>query len=95
MCCGKNRTQLRTVTQGQPRSSPVFAGRPQPQPAKVSFIYVGNTGLTVTGPISGIQYTFSRPGAQVTVDARDRIMLASIRQLRQVTFGHRGRTEAK
>lgn len=84
MCCGKNRTQMRTVTPGQPRSNQVFAGRPQQQPSKVSFVYTGNTGLTVTGPISGIQYTFSRPGAQVNVDARDRIMLASIRQLRQV-----------
>jgi hypothetical protein len=83
-CCGKNRMQLRTGTPGQSRSSQIYAGRPQRQPAQVPFVYIGNTGLTVTGPVSGIQYTFSRPGEQVKVDARDRIMLASIRQLQQV-----------
>jgi hypothetical protein len=40
--------------------------------------------MTVIGPVSGVRYRFDRPGARVEVDARDRALLASIRQLRQV-----------
>jgi hypothetical protein len=50
----------------------------------VSFVYVGTTGLTVRGPVSGREYRFDRPGARVEVDPGDRILLASLRQLRQV-----------
>ena len=53
-------------------------------PDRVSFEYAGQTGLSVTGPISGIRYRFDHPGAVVEVDARDRVLLASLRQLRQV-----------
>jgi hypothetical protein len=57
---------------------------PHPPAARVSFEYSGPTGLTVTGPVSGVRYRFDRPGAVVEVDARDRILLASLRQLRQI-----------
>lgn len=40
--------------------------------------------MSVTGPVSGIRYRFDKPGARVEVDARDRVLLASIRQLQQV-----------
>jgi len=40
--------------------------------------------MTVRGPVSGIEYRFASPGARVEVDARDRVLLASIRQLRLV-----------
>jgi hypothetical protein len=40
--------------------------------------------MTVKGPITGLEYRFERPGARVEVDWRDRILLASIRQLRQI-----------
>jgi hypothetical protein len=57
---------------------------PQQQPRQVSFVYAGNTSMSVTGPVSGIRYRFDKPGARVEVDARDRVLLASIRQLQQV-----------
>ena len=83
MCCGKARTQLR-ATSKTPAAGPAnTAGLQRPQPA-VPFVYTGNTAMTVTGPASGIQYHFGHPGARLEVDPRDRILLASLRQLRQV-----------
>jgi hypothetical protein len=81
MCCGRNRTQLMTAMQ---KTRPVTAVAGQKLPSSASFVYTGNTALTVTGPISGFEYKFDRPGARVEVDWRDRILLASIRQLQQV-----------
>jgi hypothetical protein len=82
MCCGRNRNQLRTTSK-PPIPRPAHAVHPQKSP-KVPFVYVGTTGMTVTGPASGMQYRFDGPGARVEVDPRDRILLASLRQLRQV-----------
>ncbi|GGF23681.1 hypothetical protein GCM10011611_32220 [Aliidongia dinghuensis] len=50
----------------------------------MAFVYIGNTALSVQGPVSGKAYRFDRPGARLEVDPRDRILLASLRQLRQV-----------
>jgi chitodextrinase len=83
VCCGQNRTQLRATSKASAARLAVAVGQPKLQPG-VSFVYLGNTGITVTGPASGTQYRFDRPGARVEVDPRDRILLASLRQLRQV-----------
>ncbi len=64
--------------------SPAHAARQQKVQSGVLFMYSGNTGTTVTGPVSGIQYRFDRPGALVEIDVRDRVLLASLRQLKQV-----------
>jgi hypothetical protein len=83
MCCGRDRAQLR-VTSKPPSPRPAHpVNQKAPQPG-VSFVYAGNTGMTVTGPVSGTQYRFDHPGARVEVDPRDRVLLASLRQLRQV-----------
>ena len=83
MCCGRDRAQLRANSK-PPAPRPAHpATRQAPQP-KVSFVYAGTTGMTVTGPASGIQYRFDYPGARVEVDPRDRVLLGSLRQLRQV-----------
>ena len=81
MCCGNSRMQMNRGNTA-PR-----AGGQAPVPsagAQVPFEYAGNTAMTVIGPVSGVRYRFDRPGARVEVDARDRALLASIRQLRQV-----------
>jgi hypothetical protein len=86
MCCGRDRAQFRTTT--SPGSRP--ANRPINPPvrtnpaARVPFVYAGKSGMTVTGPVSGIQYRFDHPGSRVDVDPRDRVLLASLRQLKQV-----------
>ena len=53
-------------------------------PVLAQFEYVGTTGLTTSGPVSGRHYRFDRPGARVTVDARDARALATVRNLRLV-----------
>lgn len=82
MCCGKRRMQQRAKVP-KPLRSDVRSGGRQQQEA-VSFVNVGETELIVQGPISGIEYRFDGPGARVQVDPRDRVLLAAIRQVRQV-----------
>jgi hypothetical protein len=84
MCCGRDRVQQRTAPGTTTANRQVYAANAQPQPRPTEFVYAGNTSLTVTGPVSGIRYRFDRPGARLNVDARDRVLLASIRQLQQV-----------
>jgi hypothetical protein len=93
MCCGRGKTH----SVGQLKPQPVVnrlvnhAFVPAQKPAPVSggagviFEYVGQTGLTVTGPVSGGSYRFDRPGARQAVDARDRAALANIQVLRAVS----------
>jgi hypothetical protein len=85
-CCGKSRAQAATGP-----TIPVAAGRPSraeprravPQVA-VYFEYVGGTGLTVQGPITGRKYRFSGPGQRVAVDGRDGPSLMAVPNLRSV-----------
>ncbi|MFN8490977.1 MAG: hypothetical protein U0350_25510 [Caldilineaceae bacterium] len=48
------------------------------------FQYVGATGLTLKGPLSGKRYRFDSPGALVLIDPRDKRALAGVSVLRQV-----------
>ena len=90
MCCGKSRAQFRGRVPDlpPPRLAPQVAG-PQPSMTRypsMTFEYIGQTGLTVAGPVTGRQYRFDRTGARVEVDPRDRPSLAAISVLRQI--GH-------
>lgn len=82
MCCGRNRTQMRNAA--SPPLRPAGNTPAQKPPSHVSFVNIGNSAITLKGPITGIEYRFDRPGTRLVVDWRDRILLASIRQLRQV-----------
>lgn len=83
-------TQSNVLNRWAQQSHPPLATETSRQAApariqqSVSFAYIGNTKMTVIGPVSGYQYSFDRPGARLYVDPRDRAGLASIRQLRQV-----------
>lgn len=46
--------------------------------------YVGKTALVLTGPYTGQRYSFTRPGAKLAVDSRDRQALLAVPVLRQV-----------
>lgn len=81
MCCGRNRMMQRNGTPGLTRNPDRFAG--QRPPPGVAFVNIGDAAVIVRGPISGIEYRFDRPGSRIEVDPRDRVLLASIRQLRQ------------
>jgi hypothetical protein len=51
------------------------------------FEYVGATALTVVSPLTRRTYAFSRPGARLEVDARDRPWLAFVPNLAIVAAG--------
>jgi hypothetical protein len=48
----------------------------------ICFEYIGKTGLTVQGPVSGRRYRFAYQGARIAVDPRDRPSLLLVPNLR-------------
>jgi hypothetical protein len=92
-CCGGHRPGPGDGRVGSPAGG---AGRPRDPFAsarhgaevghrpKVRFRYVGRTGLTVRGGGTGRRYRFSRPGAVVAVDRRDRPSLRRVPVLHEV-----------
>jgi hypothetical protein len=86
-CCGKLRQQFHGTTpthRDRERQEDAFSHR---EPIRYSFTYfqyLGRTGLTVVGPISGKRYRFDGYGAIVAVDPGDRRSLAAVPNLRQV-----------
>jgi hypothetical protein len=74
-CCGQKRQQVA-----------ITGTAPAAPHARVSvlFEYTGRTSLAVIGPATRTSYRFSRPGARVLVDGRDRASLATIPALRQI-----------
>jgi len=88
-CCGGKREQFHKRTPGQETNEAIQAGSPQRQVSSVTvyFEYIGKTGLTVVGPITGSRYRFDGPGAIVAVDGRDASPVAAVPNLRQVRHG--------
>ena len=81
-CCGKQRGQLWGTSQ-IPTQASGKQRQPLPRPA-IRFEYVGKTGLTVQGPVTGKRYRFDNPGSQVLVDPRDVPSMAGVPHLRRV-----------
>lgn len=84
-CCGGKRVEFYRVTPHQAaaehlQNAPIHR---IVQPMTVYFQYVGRTGLTVTGPITGRQYRFNHTGAVVGVDGRDAGSMAAVPHLRR------------
>lgn len=77
-CCGKRRDTWRGETAQIPPASFNHSGQ-------VYFRYVGNTALTVIGPVTGRTYKFSAGGAVSGADLRDAPSLAAVPHLRQVS----------
>jgi len=73
MCCGRARPSFRPGGMLDARSM-----------AGAMFEYVGRTGLTVTGPATGVVYRFAAFGARQKVDPRDRLALMKVPILRMV-----------
>jgi hypothetical protein len=48
-----------------------------------TFQYIGSTGLTVRGPVSGKTYRFAKTGSSVVVDERDAPYFDGIPSVRQ------------
>jgi hypothetical protein len=82
-CCGQHRQSLfglESHWRTRPLSSPK---RQTSQRSLVYFEYVGKTGLTVIGPLTGKRYRFSKPGTKVAVDSDDAPWLITIPGLGQ------------
>jgi hypothetical protein len=78
-CCGQGRGR---VAMNGKAASP--APRPRPVSSAVLYEYVGATGMSVIGPISGTQYRFAGPGAKVQIDRRDVGSMAGLPNLRRL-----------
>lgn len=84
-CCGNKRQQIHqaTTTHQAELARPANAVvRPVNQ--FTYFEYTGTRGLTVLGPITGIQYRFTGPGTRVAVDIRDRASMLAVPNLRPI-----------
>lgn len=80
-CCGQARQRLRWVDSNQP--TPRHATLGTQSPSLIYFEYIGKTGLTVTGPITGQRYRFPKTGAKIAVDSNDAPSLAVNPNLQQ------------
>ena len=84
-CCGNRRLQARATGPGTAAGAGASAGVVQRRAAtspEMVFQYVGTTGLTVEGPITGKRYRFAAPGARVAVDGRDAPSVRGVPNLR-------------
>ena len=85
-CCGNQRAQFSTSAPAQREGEQASTASPSPRvvaPVELHFEYVGQTGMTVTGPITGRRYRFDHPGAVLSVDGRDGPSLAAVPNLRR------------
>jgi hypothetical protein len=79
-CCGKSGPSYMGTANQLTSDAPTAPVRPE---ATLVFEYVGHTGLTVFGPVTGRRYRFDAPGVRVAVAASDRAGLARVAVLRQ------------
>jgi hypothetical protein len=87
MCCGRGTGGANEVNQVRRQVAPAPASvgaTSRRSPTNVYFEYVGATGMSVRGPVSGRRYRFETPGSRLVVDPRDKASMAAIPNLRQV-----------
>lgn len=77
-CCGRNRPTRQTTY-----DRPALVMPASRAPGVLYFEYVGQTGLTVVGPITRRSYRFSHPGALLAIDVRDSPSMAGVPNLRR------------
>jgi hypothetical protein len=78
-CCGDKRAAARTAAPARSSGSPSAPGpRPSWAAGPTAFVYDGPGRLVVTGPLTGIQYTFAGPGARASVHGADAPSLATV-----------------
>jgi len=78
-CCGRNRPVQRVEDSGPPRATFTHGAITNVQ----YFEYIGKTGLTVLGPITGRRYRFTHPGAKMAIDERDGPSMTGVPNLRR------------
>ena len=86
-CCGGSRRihhKPAPTHSGAGRAAPGSPERDARRYSHAFFQYVGQTGMTVVGPVTGRRYRFAAPGQIVAVDPLDRRSVATVPSLRQV-----------
>jgi hypothetical protein len=81
-CCGQQREQLPGIRRVSPQAND--RQRQPSSPLAIRFEYVGATGLTAVGPVTGKRYRFDNYGSRVLVDPRDAPSMAAVPHLRRV-----------
>ena len=79
-CCGNGRSMLPLVPVPTPRRE---RGSATPLPA-IRYEYVGATGMTVVGPITGQRYRFAGYGTRLDIDPRDAPSMVTVPHVRRV-----------
>lgn len=78
-CCGERRAAAAAPPQ------PANTIRPAQRVSSAAvYQYLGATGLTVIGPVTGLRYRFDAPGSKVQIDWRDVPSFAGLPNLRRV-----------
>lgn len=91
-CCGSKRRESsrggprQTAQKSRPGLSTERAGPPR-QRRVAYFEYVGTTGLSVIGPVTGRHYRFDGTGVVIAVDVRDEPYLPAVPHLRKLAAG--------
>jgi hypothetical protein len=88
-CCGKGRVVLQISRSGaQPAERTPVAPTPARQALHpqntLLFQYIGKSGMTVLGPITGRRYRFGQPGVIVSVDPRDAPAMGGVPHLQRI-----------
>ncbi len=87
MCCGKKR-QMLDQAYNSTYEKTYYENNLQREPIKnasgVFFEYIGKTGLTAYGSMTGKRYRFNSNGMIVSVDLKDKDSLMKIPNLRLV-----------
>jgi hypothetical protein len=88
-CCGNGRV-ARQINYPAPRPAESILVPPTParqalHPVNtVLFQYIGKSGMTVFGPITGRRYRFGQPGVIVSIDPRDAPSVDSVPHLQRI-----------
>ena len=77
-CCGKKREMWRS-------RPPQLPAAPVSHSGVVYFRYLGKTGLTLVGAVTGKVYQFTGSGAAAAADPRDAPSMAAVPLLTQIS----------
>jgi hypothetical protein len=82
-CCGKNRSTIRTIENHAVENHDPQRVTFTPRPNFQYFEYVGATGITAFGPVTGRRYRFAGRGAIVAVDDPDAPSMSRVPNVRR------------
>jgi len=82
-CCGKNRSTIRVVENQAVENHDQRRVTFTPRPSFQYFEYVGATGTTAFGSVTGRCYRFATHGAIVAVDERDGPSMSGVPNVRR------------